>query len=104
MENKRHHEWFVWPKDAHTNEVIARFGEGGTYGFESDALKDCLCADGQKRNLWRTSEQSAWYLWRSRGDLKFHVFNRLGAGKIKDVTFLFRKDKRSPKKKKQAQT
>ena len=99
---KRHHIWFVFPKDSHTNEVVARFACQGTFGFESEALQDALCEDGLRRNLWITTEQDAWYLWRSRIDLKFEVFNRRGNGKIRNVTKpLFRKERRSPKKKNQ---
>jgi hypothetical protein len=98
--HKIKHEWFVCPKDSHTNEVIARFACQGTFGFDDNTLENVLCEDGKKRNLWRTTEQDAWFLWRSRTDLKFEVFNRLGNGKIRDVTSpLFRKDRRSPKKK-----
>lgn len=99
MAEQKKHEWFVWPKDSHTNGAFAMFIESGDYGFEADTLRDALCGDNKKRNLWRTSEQDAWFLWRSRIDLKFEIFNRLGPnGKIRNVTFLFKKDRRSPKK------
>ena len=100
---ERHHDWFIFPKDAHTNEVIARFACEGTFGFESETLKDALCEDGKRRNLWRTTEQDAWFLWRSRTDLKFEIFNKLGGGKIRNVTKpLFRKERRSPKKRRKS--
>lgn len=98
MPKKRKHNWFIYPKDAHTNEVVARLTDGGTSGFESEALT-AICEDGKSRNLWRISETQAWILWRSRKDLKFDVFNQVGAGKIRNVTKpLFRKERRSPKK------
>ncbi len=97
---KKRHEWFIWPKNGHANEVIARMAQNGDNRFEEGTLTDAMCEDGKKRNLWRTSEDNAWFLWRSRIDLKFEIFNRLGNGKIRNVTFLFRRDRRSPKKSK----
>lgn len=102
--SKKHHEWFVWPKNSHTNEVFARFLESGSYGFESNTLQDAPCEDGKKRNLWRCAYDCALFLWRSRIDLKFEIYNRLGArGVIRNVTFLFKKERRSPKKRRQKQ-
>jgi hypothetical protein len=97
---RQKHQWFVWPKDSHTNEAFARFMDSGDFGFQNDILlKGALCSDKQRRNLWETTEQDAWFLWRSRIDLKFEIFNRLGEnGQIRNVTFLFKKDRRSPKK------
>lgn len=97
MAKVRKHVWFIHPKNSHTNEVIARFACEGTFGFESDVLKDALCQDGKERNLWRVSEDNIWFLWRSRTDLKFEIFNRLGCGQIRNVTFLFRRERRKPK-------
>ncbi|MFH1968111.1 MAG: hypothetical protein ABIJ84_01855 [bacterium] len=96
---KRHHEWFVWPKDSQTNEAVARFLQDGDNRFEGLTLTDALCADGKRRNLWRCTETQAYFLWRSE-NLKIAVFNRTGNSKPRDVTILFRKDRRSPKKKK----
>jgi len=98
---RQHHEWFVWPKNSHSNEVFARFLESGEYGFEADILRDALCEDKKRRNLWRCTYDGTLFLWRSRIDLKFEIFNRLGAnGQIRNVTFLFKGDRRSPGKKK----
>lgn len=97
---KKHHDWFIWPKNSHTNEVVAKMAQNGDNRFEEGTLTNVLCEDHKRRNLWRIEEQDAWILWRSRVDLKFEVFNRLGPdGKIRNVTFLFKKDRRSPKKK-----
>jgi len=96
----KHHEWLIWAKDSLTNDAIARMIQERDTRFEENLLEDTLCEDGKKRTLWRVTEQNAWFLWRSRVDLKFEIFNRLGPnGKIRNVTFLFRKDRRSPKKK-----
>lgn len=101
MAKRRKHDWFVWPKNDHTNEVIARMLQDGDNRFEDNLLSNTICEDGKRRNLWRITEQDAWILWRSRIDLKFEIFNQLGInGKIRNVTFLFKKDRRSPKKRK----
>jgi hypothetical protein len=100
MAKKRHHEWFIFaPYD---NEAIAKYLQDGDNRFEENTLKGALCADGKKRDLWRCTETQAYFLWRNP-QLRIKIFNRLGPnGKIKDVTFLFKKDRRSPKKRKPA--
>jgi hypothetical protein len=98
---KQRHTWFVCPKNAHTNEVVARMHQGGDNRFEEDILVGVECADGIKRNLWRiASFDDAYFLWRSRNELKFNVFAQRGNSKPRDVTEpLFRKERRSPKRK-----
>jgi len=96
---KKHHDWFVWPKDSQTNEAVARFLQESDNRFEEMALFDVLCADGKRRNLWRCTETQAYFMWRS-SHLKIAIFNRIGNSKPRDVTFLFKKDRRSPKKRK----
>jgi hypothetical protein len=98
---KKHHEWFVWTKDAQANEAVSRFLQDGDNRFEEFTLSDALCSDGKKRNLWRCTETQAYFLWKSAG-LRIAIFNRLGSAKPKNVTFLFKKDRRSTKKKKRA--
>lgn len=101
---KKHHEWFIWAKNSHTNEVVAKMLNDIDNRFEENLLSDTLCEDGKTRHLWRVTEQNARILWLSRtdGDLKFEVFNRLGTGKIRNVTFLFRKEKKPASKEKVA--
>jgi len=96
---KKHHNWYIWPRNALTNEVLARFSLNSTNGFEEDALIEAECQDGIRRNLWRIeSYEKAWFLWKSRDDLSFHVFSQYGHGPIRDVTKpLFRKERRRPK-------
>ena len=99
MVTQRKHNWYLFPKDSQTNEAIARMLQDGSEMVEESQINDALCEDGQKRNLWRATEAKIWFLWRSRSDLKFEVFNQLGFdGKIRNVTFLFRRDRRSVKK------
>ena len=94
---KQHHEWFVYPKNSDANESVAKYLQSGE-NFEDITLLDALCVDEKKRDLWRCTETQAYFLWRSPG-LKIKIFNRLGPnGKIRDVTFLFRKDRRGAKK------
>lgn len=96
---KQHHEWFVWPKNSQTNHAVARYLQNGDNRFEESALRDVLCSDEQKRDLWQCTETQAYFLWRNP-ELKLRIFNRLGAhGRVRDVTFLFSKDRRSPGKK-----
>ena len=98
---KRHHNWFVWPKDSQTNETVAKFLQDGDNGFESKAHKDMLCKDGKSRDLWECTETQALFLWKSE-KLKIRIFNQIGRSAPRDVTFLFCRDRRSPQKKVQA--
>ncbi len=95
---KRHHDWFVWAKDSQTQEAVARYLNSGDNRFEEMALPDMLCHDDKRRDLWRCTETQAYFLWRSER-LKIAVFNRLGASAPRDVTILFRRDRRSARKK-----
>ena len=95
---KKHHDWLVWPKDNSTNEAISKLLQDGDNGFEQRVIRDILCADGIRRNLWRCTETEVYFLWRSAG-LNIKIFNRLGVAKPRDVTFLFKKDQRSPSRK-----
>jgi len=45
------YNWFIEPKDAHTNEVIAGNCD------EENLVTEIVCADGIKRNLWRCNPQ-----------------------------------------------
>ena len=86
---KRTYEWFLEPKDSHTNEVISK-----NVG-EENILRDAICADGQRRNLWRCSSGLFFMLWRSRSNLKirFRIFNREGNnGQIRNCTLLFKNE------------
>lgn len=47
--------WWVFPKDAHTNEVIASALSGFNREFASE---NKMCADKQRRDLWRVPEYS----------------------------------------------
>jgi len=96
---KQHHTWLIWPRNASTNETLARFSLNCTNGFEEDAIRDTVCADGKKRNFWRiNSFDSALFLWKSRYDLKFSIFSQKGKTLPRDVTeLLFRKERRKPK-------
>lgn len=97
---KKQHTWYIEPKNAHTNEVIARMHQSGDNRFEEDTLTDVLCSDDAHHNLWRiASFDQALFLWKSRYDLKFEIFAQQGKGQIRNVTnVLFRKERRSPKR------
>ncbi|MEK7562318.1 MAG: hypothetical protein AAB509_01400 [Patescibacteria group bacterium] len=94
---KQRHEWFIYAP--HDNEAVAKYLQDGDNRFEESAVRDALCADGKRRDLWRCTETQAYFLWRNPQS-RIKIFNRLGQnGKIRDVTFLFKKDRRSLKKK-----
>ena len=87
MAQKRQYEWFLEPRDSHTNEVISR--NVGAANF----CDELLCRDGQRRNLWRCLSGLVFMLWASRHDLgiKFRIFNReLPNGEIRDITDWYR--------------
>jgi len=92
MINQRY-DWFIEPQDSHTNNIFSQNID------EENYMEGVICADGQRRNLWRCRINLISYFWRSRNDLeiRFKIFNReLLYGKIRDCTFLFKK--RKPKK------
>jgi len=93
---KKHHEWFVWAKDGQTNEAVAKHNSEGDNRFEEEAFKGILCTDGHRRNLWRCTEAQAYFLYKSMGGGSIAVFNRIGRGKPRNVTFLFRKKRKLP--------
>jgi hypothetical protein len=98
---KRIYEWFLEPNDSHTNEVISR-----NVGAEN-IMEDVLCADNQRRNLWRCPSKKVFMLWRSRSDLriKFRIFSReLPNGGIRDCTIAFKNEpgKKAKKRRKNA--
>ena len=92
----RNYEWFVWPKNSHTNNVIVGMLRDGEQGSEENTLSNVLCEDGKLRNLWAVSQVEARFCWNSKDDkhLKLEIFNRRGSrGKIRNVTFLFSRQK-----------
>ncbi len=78
--------WYIEPQDSHTNEVMASNLD------EENALRDVLCADDRRHNLWQCPSGILFMLVRSRIDMniKFKIFGRQGNGKIRDKTFLFK--------------
>lgn len=92
MSTQRQYDWFIFPLDAHTNEVISRQVDAG------DLFPDMLCTDRKKRNLFRCDKQMVNFLGKSITELgiSFRIFGREKAarsdtgGKPRDVTFLFR--------------
>jgi len=95
---KRSYEWFLEPRNNHSNEVISR------NIAEENFSENVICADGQSRNLWRCPSGMVFMLWRSRSNLKitFRIFVRqLPNGKIRNCTFLFKNEKSGKIRKKQ---
>ncbi len=98
MAKNRKRTWLLWPENSHTADVFARLLESGAYDF-SGVLKDAVCEDGEKRTLYVSNSTNAWFLWRSRIDAKFGLFCQEGEnGKIRNLSFLFRRERRRPKK------
>ena len=85
--------WYIQPLDAHTNEVLAN--ELPDRDFHA-AME---CEDGEERALWECSHEFAYAFCRSRKelDLKLHIFNREGKGKVRKCDFLFIKKKTARK-------
>ncbi|MFH1192716.1 MAG: hypothetical protein V1656_00115 [Candidatus Jorgensenbacteria bacterium] len=49
MERTRKTTWYVYPKDSHTQAVVAM-----QLKPDEDFLLDCKCEDGERRDLWKT--------------------------------------------------
>jgi len=95
---KREHEWFLEPRDSHTNEVLSRNLSAEDF---SEAM---LCSDGKTRPLWRCPSGLVFFLWRSRQNLKirFSIFSQEGKGKIRRCTFLFKNESGGKRKKRKS--
>lgn len=93
---KKHHEWLACVVDQQMNEAVARFVQNGDNRFEEDALEGVICADGKRRNFWRCTHAQALFLKRSYGN-KIAIFNRIGAARPRNVSFLFKEKRRLPK-------
>ncbi len=72
MREKAVYDWFIEPGDKHTNEVIASESPG------EEPLRNVLCGDGIRRNLWQCSFRFIRYFKNSQKSaaLRFEVFNR----------------------------
>lgn len=84
MKEQRDCRWYVWARDAKTNEVLGReLSADKTY-------EGALCADGVRRDLWECSYGFVAQLIRSKAtfQLDFLVFNQEGQnGKIRQWVF-----------------
>lgn len=82
-------DWFIEPKDEQSNKRIAEF-LGGQQVAES-ICENIVCADGQRRNLYRCQFAQIRHLWPSRQTgLKFNVFCQKWPGLPNDLTNLVR--------------
>ena len=87
---KRRYKWFIEPRNADTNSVVARSCQ------EEDCYVQKECADGIKRNLWACTEIVRDSLIANKISLalSFNVFRmELPGGKIKNVNFIFNNKK-----------
>ena len=68
--------WYLYPKDDHTNEVIATNLSGENFTQKK------LCSDGKERPLW---ECDYLFVGRIKGSttLKYEVFVQEGNGQIR---------------------
>jgi hypothetical protein len=76
-------EWLIQPLNSHTNEVFAREFP------EEDLIRDTLCQDGKKRNLYRFPANLIGFICGSQRSLeiKFSIFCRQGSkGQIRKMT------------------
>ncbi len=91
MSDSKKTTWWIFPKDAHTNETIATALSGMNREFASE---NKLCADGKKRDLWRVPEYSfVSKMLKSKKDLKldFTPFKSKGQGDPIEWKFTARK-------------
>ena len=102
---KRTCTWYLEPcgNPAWSNEVISKNIQDPT-----DALQNVLCADGEKRNLWRCKSGEVFKLDSSRANFgkgfQFKIFRQKGKGQIEDVTRWYRRNYENGKKKKRKET
>jgi hypothetical protein len=81
---QRSYTWFVEPRDAKTNEVIARELSA------EQARQWSMCNDGINRDLWECNREFVSKLMRSKQqlELRFNIFVKEGqSGKIKPWIF-----------------
>jgi hypothetical protein len=83
LRRKVNYEWFVEPRNSHTNEVIMRKCS------PEETLDGFMCENGKPHDLIRCGYNTVRYLVVSENDLgiDFRIFNRPGSrGKLRDVT------------------
>lgn len=105
---KTNYIWFVYPKNSHTNGVLANELP------EENLHRDVLCHDNVVRTMWQCPSRLLDYFWQSEEDLgiDFQIFNVAGsirdiAGRVRECTFLYakkrffriRKSRKAPKQK-----
>lgn len=77
--------WYFEPRDATTNERIAKMGE------DVEECPDALCFDWQgksrRANLWRVTDSKADFICNSRESrhLSFVLYKQIGEGDIKQI-------------------
>ena len=76
----REYQWFVEPKDPHTNEVISEM---------SDEAGEQICEDKEYHNLWRCDRKTINLLKKGKKkfNLDFRIFVQEGKGKIRKWKF-----------------
>ena len=86
--NTRTYNWFLEPKNLHTNEIVAQaLAEEGTTEERMVGARD---DKGRRHNLWPCKHSLIQFLERSRSQnlaIKFNVFAQEGRGKIRRFPF-----------------
>ncbi len=91
---KKRYSWYIRPLDVHTNNIIANQLPPENF------FDGALCADGKHHPLWKCEFSNIIDFQRSKKQcgLKFHIYRRVGQGKIQKLDFLFRKKKKNKTK------
>ncbi len=93
--NARTYNWFLEPKNLHTNEVVAQaLAEEGS---DEERLVGARDDKGKRHNLWPCKHSLIQFLEESQSQdlaIKFNVFVREGQGKIRRYPFTSAKAKR----------
>ena len=78
--SKKNYTWYIEPLDGgHTNEVLSRELP------DTNFLRDKICADGEKRNLWQCDYKFVSKMINGQESLKvkFAILVQEGDGKIR---------------------
>jgi len=75
--SEREHAWYIYTTHDFTNEVISRELP------PENALRDQMCSDHKRRNLWRCDSSFVDRLLKSQQPIQYEVFIQEGNGAIR---------------------
>lgn len=77
------HRWFIEPRNAYTNEVLARSQE---FLSDEQVMNGVACADGQKHKMWACNDYAfvaSFTQCKIFPPLVFRVWHQEGNGQIR---------------------